>query len=88
MILLLLGVQRGSTPLASELTHFIRVITLIAIVIGVIFCVCSLFLGYSYVEAVIFLISVIVAQVPEGLIATVTVSEERRERLRNKECRR
>ena len=55
-------------------------ITLIAVVIGVIFCVCSLFLGYTYVEAVIFLISVIVAQVPEGssdsllLISSLTVS--------------
>jgi hypothetical protein len=59
-------------------------------VVGVIFCVCSLSLGYTYIEAVVFLISIIVAQVPEGfhlsilfnikirfylgLLATVTVS--------------
>ena len=53
--------------IASEIRHFIRIITIIAVVIGVIFCVCSLSLGYTYVEAVVFLISVIVAQVPEGL---------------------
>ena len=85
-----LGVERGHTPLAGEINHFIRVITIIAVIIGLIFCVCSLSLGYTYVEAVVFLISVIVAQVPEGeleqrnairllscflgLLATVTVS--------------
>jgi sodium/potassium-transporting ATPase subunit alpha len=60
------GVQRGNTPIASEINHFIRIITIIAIVVGVIFCICSLSLGYTYIEAVVFLISIIVAQVPEG----------------------
>ncbi|CAF1144008.1 unnamed protein product [Rotaria sordida] len=67
------GIERGHTPIAVEITHFIRIITIIAVVVGVIFCICSLFLGYTYVEAVVFLISIIVAQVPEGLLATVTV---------------
>jgi sodium/potassium-transporting ATPase subunit alpha len=61
------GVERGNTPIASEINHFIRIITIIAVFVGVIFCICSLSLGYTYVEAVVFLISVIVAQVPEGL---------------------
>ena len=61
-----LGVERGHTPLAGEINHFIRVITIIAVIIGLIFCICSLSLGYTYIEAVVFLISVIVAQVPEG----------------------
>ena len=65
--LVVIGVQRGSTPIADEINYFIRIITIIAVVVGVIFCVCSLSLGYTYVEAVVFLISVIVAQVPEGL---------------------
>ena len=68
------GLQRGNTPIATELNHFIRLITIIAVIIGFIFSICSLSLGYTYVEAVVFLISVIVAQVPEGLLATVTVS--------------
>jgi len=69
------GVQSTSTPIAAEINHFIRLITIIAVIIGVIFSICSLSLGYTYVEAVVFLISVIVAQVPEGLLATVTVSK-------------
>ncbi|CAF1414580.1 unnamed protein product [Adineta ricciae] len=56
------GVQSGTTPIATEINHFIRIITIIAVVVGVIFCICSLSLGYTYVEAVVFLISVIVAQ--------------------------
>ncbi|CAF0982594.1 unnamed protein product [Adineta steineri] len=67
------GVESGKTPIATEINHFIRIITIIAVVVGVIFCICSLSLGYTYVEAVVFLISIIVAQVPEGLLATVTV---------------
>ncbi|CAF1209285.1 unnamed protein product [Rotaria magnacalcarata] len=67
------GIERGNTPIAIEINHFIRIITIIAIVVGLLFCICSLFLGYTYIEAVVFLISIIVAQVPEGLLATVTV---------------
>ncbi|CAF3236649.1 unnamed protein product, partial [Rotaria sp. Silwood2] len=67
------GIERGNTPIAGEINHFIRIITIIAVVVGLIFCICSLSLGYTYVEAVVFLISIIVAQVPEGLLATVTV---------------
>lgn len=45
-----------------------------AVFLGVTFFVLSLVLGYSWLEAVIFLIGIIVANVPEGLLATVTVS--------------
>ncbi|KTF94441.1 hypothetical protein cypCar_00027006, partial [Cyprinus carpio] len=40
---------------------------------GVSFFILSIILGYSWLEAVIFLIGIIVANVPEGLLATVTV---------------
>lgn len=35
--------------------------------------VTSLFMGYSYINAVVFFISLVVAQVPEGLLPTMTV---------------
>lgn len=60
------GIQRGKTPINIELQHFIRLITVFAVIVGLIFSICSLTLGYTYIEAVVFLISVIVAQVPEG----------------------
>ncbi|XP_054419201.1 sodium/potassium-transporting ATPase subunit alpha-4 isoform X2 [Pteronotus mesoamericanus] len=67
------GLAIGKTPIAIEIEHFIHMITLVAIFLGVIFFGISIILGYSWLEAVIFLIGIIVANVPEGLLATVTV---------------
>uniref|UniRef100_A0A671SX23 Sodium/potassium-transporting ATPase subunit alpha n=1 Tax=Sinocyclocheilus anshuiensis TaxID=1608454 RepID=A0A671SX23_9TELE len=53
--------------------HFIHIITGVAVFLGVSFFILSIILGYSWLEAVIFLIGIIVANVPEGLLATVTV---------------
>ncbi|XP_016070203.1 PREDICTED: sodium/potassium-transporting ATPase subunit alpha-4 [Miniopterus natalensis] len=63
----------GKTPIAVEIEHFIHLITSLAIFLGIAFFVLSIILGYGWLEAVIFLIGIIVANVPEGLLATVTV---------------
>lgn len=68
------GLEVGRTPISIEIEHFIHIITGVAIFLGVSFFILSLVLGYSWLEAVIFLIGIIVANVPEGLLATVTVS--------------
>ncbi|XP_058504156.1 sodium/potassium-transporting ATPase subunit alpha-3b isoform X2 [Solea solea] len=67
------GLETGKTPIAKEIEHFIHIITGVAVFLGVTFFVLALVLGYSWLEAVIFLIGIIVANVPEGLLATVTV---------------
>uniref|UniRef100_A0A8D0HLC2 Sodium/potassium-transporting ATPase subunit alpha n=1 Tax=Sphenodon punctatus TaxID=8508 RepID=A0A8D0HLC2_SPHPU len=67
------GLEGGRTPIAIEIEHFIQIITAVAVFLGVSFFVLSLILEYSWLEAVIFLIGIIVANVPEGLLATVTV---------------
>jgi sodium/potassium-transporting ATPase subunit alpha len=67
------SLDTGKTPIAKELDHFIEVITAISLVIGAVFFVVAIILGYSLLDATIFLIGVIVANVPEGLLATVTV---------------
>uniref|UniRef100_A0A674PCN9 Sodium/potassium-transporting ATPase subunit alpha n=1 Tax=Takifugu rubripes TaxID=31033 RepID=A0A674PCN9_TAKRU len=67
------GLETGKTPIAKEIEHFIHIITGVAVFLGVTFFVLALILGYSWLEAVIFLIGIIVANVPEGLLATVTV---------------
>ncbi|XP_062861420.1 sodium/potassium-transporting ATPase subunit alpha-1b [Trichomycterus rosablanca] len=67
------GLEVGRTPISLEIEHFIEIITGVAVFLGVSFFVLSLVLGYSWLEAVIFLIGIIVANVPEGLLATVTV---------------
>ena len=62
------------TPIAVEIEHFIHIITGVAVTLGVTFFILSLILGYHWLTACIFLIGIIVANVPEGLLATVTVS--------------
>lgn len=68
------GLEVGTTPIAREISHFIHLITGVAVFLGVSFFVIAFILGYNWLDAVIFLIGIIVANVPEGLLATVTVS--------------
>ena len=68
------GLEVNKTPIAHEIEHFINIITGVAVFLGVSFFVIALVLGYNWLDAVIFLIGIIVANVPEGLLATVTVS--------------
>uniref|UniRef100_A0A4W4HB57 Sodium/potassium-transporting ATPase subunit alpha n=1 Tax=Electrophorus electricus TaxID=8005 RepID=A0A4W4HB57_ELEEL len=67
------GLEVGRTPISIEIEHFIHLITGVAVFLGITFFILSIILGYSWLEAVIFLIGIIVANVPEGLLATVTV---------------
>jgi sodium/potassium-transporting ATPase subunit alpha len=67
------NVDSGDTPIAQEIEHFIHIITGVAVFLGVSFFILAFILGYHWLEAVIFLIGIIVANVPEGLLATVTV---------------
>ena len=67
------GLEVGQTPTSREIEHFIHLITGVAVFLGVTFFVIAFILGYDWLDAVIFLIGIIVANVPEGLLATVTV---------------
>jgi len=67
------NVDSGDSPIAQEIEHFIHIITGVAVFLGVTFFILAFILGYFWLEAVIFLIGIIVANVPEGLLATVTV---------------
>ena len=67
------GLDSGDTPLAREIRYFIEVVSGVALLIGLTFFVVALVLGYSWLQALIFLLGTIVANVPEGLLSTVTV---------------
>lgn len=67
------GLDEIQSPISKEIQHFIRIITIFAVTLGIIFFVIALMLGYTFLDAAIFLIGIIVANVPEGLLATVTV---------------
>ena len=62
------------TPLSIEIDRFIKIISAVAITLGVVFFVFAAVYGYHIITNIVFAIGIIVANVPEGLLATVTVS--------------
>lgn len=62
------------TPLSIEIHRFILIISSVALALGVIFFVFGVVYGYNIIVNMVFAIGIIVANVPEGLLATVTVS--------------
>jgi potassium/sodium efflux P-type ATPase len=69
------SVQREPSTLEVQVNHIVRVITAIAVTMGVlVFALTSLLVGMEVRESFIFAIGIIVALVPEGLLPTVTLS--------------
>ena len=62
------------TPIRHELQHFIKIISTIAIVLGTLFFLVSVAIGNGAIGSLIFAIGIIVANVPEGLLPTVTLA--------------
>jgi len=62
------------TPLSIEIERFIKIISAVAITLGVTFFCFGAYHGYDMITNLVFAIGIIVANVPEGLLATVTVS--------------
>ena len=62
------------TPIRKELRRFIHIISAIAIGLGLLFFLLSIMLGKPFIASLIFAIGIIVANVPEGLLPTVTLS--------------
>ena len=67
------GLDSGQTPIAIELEHFIHIITGVAVFLGITFFIISMALGNNFIDASVFVIGIIVANVPEGLLITVTL---------------
>jgi magnesium-transporting ATPase (P-type) len=66
--------RRPPTPLARELDHVVRIISIAAIAAGIIFLAIAAIVGIRLTDAFLFAIGVVVALVPEGLLPTVTLS--------------
>lgn len=62
------------TPIRKELRRFIHIISTIAIGLGLLFFLLSILLGKPFIASLIFAIGIIVANVPEGLLPTVTLA--------------
>jgi Ca2+-transporting ATPase len=68
-------VQREPSTLEVQVAQVVRVITAIALTMGVlVFLLTSLLVGMEVKESFMFAIGIIVALVPEGLLPTVTLS--------------
>ena len=66
--------EAADTPLSIEIERFIKIISAVAITLGVLFFVFGIIYDYDIITNIVFAIGIIVANVPEGLLATVTVS--------------
>ncbi|WP_256622091.1 cation-translocating P-type ATPase [Methanolobus chelungpuianus] len=62
------------TPIRRELNHFVKIISSIAIFLGIAFFIIGFFIQDTVLASLIFAIGIIVANVPEGLLPTVTLA--------------
>ncbi|PAA72344.1 hypothetical protein BOX15_Mlig017217g1, partial [Macrostomum lignano] len=67
------GLDARQTPIGREIERFINIVTVIAVLMGAAFFIASFAMQYDWLDSIIFLIGIIVANIPEGLLATVTV---------------
>jgi len=67
------GTDTEDTPIAKEIHHFIKIVSAVAISLGILFFIIGLAIGTDIITNLVFMIGIIVANVPEGLLATVTV---------------
>ncbi|XP_072011264.1 potassium-transporting ATPase alpha chain 1 [Engystomops pustulosus] len=67
------GVGNEKTPIAIEIEHFVDIIAGLAIFFGGTFFIVAMVIGYPFLRAMVFFMAIVVAYVPEGLLATVTV---------------
>lgn len=68
------AVERDLTPMQQEIQNFVRKITWLALGIGIVFFVAGFFIGNPFWTNLVFAIGIIVANVPEGLLPTVTLA--------------
>jgi sodium/potassium-transporting ATPase subunit alpha len=68
------NVQKSLTPMQREIIRITRILTVIALIMGLIFFVLGFFSAKGALGASIFALSLIVANVPEGLLPTITLS--------------
>ncbi len=62
------------SPLQKEIARISRLIALFALSLGMLFFLTGSFIGLSFWENLLFAIGIIVANVPEGLLPTVTLA--------------
>lgn len=67
-------IERPETTMKREIHRLLKFMSVVAIVLGVAFLILAITSGYTVVEAIVFCIGIIVANVPEGLLPQMTVA--------------
>jgi len=67
-------IKAPETLMKREIRRFIHIMAGVAITLGIVFFILAKTNGYSYLEATVFCIGIIVANVPEGLLPQMTVA--------------
>ena len=67
-------VDKVDTPIEKEIKHMTKILTLLALAAGVVFFLLGWFSDRGLLISAIFALSLIVANVPEGLLPTITLS--------------
>lgn len=67
-------VRSGISPLELETIRVTRTISIIAVCLGIVFFATGILIGRGFWENFIFALGIVVANVPEGLLPTVTLS--------------
>ncbi len=70
-------VKRRQTPMHREISRTTRIFTTIAMLAGAIFFILGFLSGRGFLIAAIFALSLIVANIPEGMLPTITLSLSR-----------
>lgn len=67
-------VEKRLTPMQIEIIRITRVLTFAALLMGAVFFILGYISGQGFLVAAIFALSLIVANVPEGMLPTITLS--------------
>jgi sodium/potassium-transporting ATPase subunit alpha len=68
------NMTKSETPLAKEIREFVNLLIVIALVFGTLFFFMSLFIDGDVIRAFTYFLGIIIANVPEVLLITVTTS--------------
>lgn len=68
------SIERPETLMKHEIHRLIKIMAVVAFSLGIAFFILAFFNGYTAIEAIVFMIGIVVANVPEGLLPQMTVA--------------
>lgn len=68
------AIERPPTLMTHEIHRLINIMAIVAFTLGITFFILAFFNGYTWIEAIVFMIGIVVANVPEGLLPQMTVA--------------